>query len=161
MRRLAAFTLIELLIVITIVAVLAAIAYPNFANFIERQKLVSSAERLSSDLRWARSEAIKRNESVTIDFVDGNNGSWNYIISDEDGVIKSFTASDIADYSIISMTQNFGADDTGFSPVIGNAIENGTVSFVSGNGSDLQVILSMLGRVRICSNAGLMGYETC
>lgn len=161
MLKTAAFTLIELLIVISIVAILAAIAYPNFASFIERQKLISAAERLSSDFRWAKSEAIKRNENVTIDFVDGIDGSWSYTINDEDGVIKSFTASDIADYSIISMTQNFGADDTGFSPVIGNALENGTVSFVSDNGSDLQVILSMLGRVRICSNTGLSGYETC
>lgn len=161
MLKLAAFTLIELLIVIAIVAVLAAIAYPNFASFIERQKLVSAAERLSSDLKWAKSEAIKRNDTVTIDFTEGANGSWSYNLSDSDGVIKSFTAADGVDYSVVSMTQNFGADDTGFSPVIGNALEKGTVSFVSAAGNDLQVVLSMLGRARICSDAGLSGYETC
>lgn len=161
MLKLAAFTLIELLIVIAIVAVLAAIAYPNFASFIEKQKLVSAAERLSSDFKWAKSEAIKRNDTVTIDFIDGASGSWGYTLSDSAGVIRSFTAADVADYAIISMTQNFGADDTGFSPVIGNALENGTVSLVSDNGNDLQVVLSMLGRARLCSNAGLSGYETC
>lgn len=156
-----AFTLIELLIVITIIGILAAIAYPNFADFIERQKLASAAETMTSDLKWAKSEAVKRNDTITIDFINGVNGTWSYSLSDSDGLIKAVSGADYSDFGIVSMTQNFGADDTGFEPVRGTSLENGTVSLTSPSGMDLQVIISSLGRARICSNGGLPGYETC
>lgn len=156
-----AFTLIELLIVLTVIAILAAIAFPNFADFIERQKLASAAEILASDMKWAKSEAIKRNDTITIDYTDGANGTWSYSLSDSGGVIKNVLGSEYSDFSVISLTQNFGASDTGFEPVRGTSLENGTVSLTSPRGMDLQIIISSLGRARICSNNGLSGYETC
>jgi len=156
-----AFTLIELMIVIAIIAILAAIAYPNFADFIERQKLASAAEILTSDMKWAKSEAVKRNDIITVDFINGASGTWSYSLSDSDGEIKAVSGGNYSDFAIITMTQNFGADDTGFEPVRGTSLENGSVSLTSPSGMDLQVIISLLGRARICSNAGLPGYEIC
>ncbi len=42
------FTLIELMVTIGIVAILSAIAVPSYVSFIERGKLVSATEELSS-----------------------------------------------------------------------------------------------------------------
>ncbi|MHB8474484.1 MAG: GspH/FimT family pseudopilin [Sulfuricaulis sp.] len=60
------FTLIELIVTLTIAGILLAIAAPNMSNFIKDQRLSSQANDLIADLNLARSEAIKRGVNVTI-----------------------------------------------------------------------------------------------
>jgi type IV fimbrial biogenesis protein FimT len=62
----AGFTLVELIIVVTIVGVLAGIGVPAFSNLIAIQRASSAATDLYVALATARSEAIKRNVDVTI-----------------------------------------------------------------------------------------------
>jgi type IV fimbrial biogenesis protein FimT len=153
-------TLIELMVVVSIIGILAVIAYPEISDSIERQKIASAAETISSDFKWAKSESIKRNDDIIIDLVAGANGSWSYTISDSDGVIRTTTAANNSDFSEITMTHGFGADDTGFDPIRGTAHEANTVS-LSGPNHDLDIVLSPLGRIRICAPSGLGGYESC
>jgi prepilin-type N-terminal cleavage/methylation domain-containing protein len=51
------FTLVELALVITIVGVLAWIAYPKFAS-VDEIKLHAAARRVAGDLRYAQSRSI-------------------------------------------------------------------------------------------------------
>ena len=51
-------TMIELMITITIVAILAAIALPSFSGTIERQRLRFAVETVVLDLRLARTTAV-------------------------------------------------------------------------------------------------------
>jgi prepilin-type N-terminal cleavage/methylation domain-containing protein len=67
------FTLIELLITITIIAVLASLAGPSFAAFIKQDRLTTSANHLSAVYKFARSEAVKRVETITLTRMDN---SW-------------------------------------------------------------------------------------
>ena len=60
------FTLVELLVIMTILAVMLGLAVPSFRNFIASQRVKSAAYELSTSMLLARSEAIKRNTSVTI-----------------------------------------------------------------------------------------------
>lgn len=73
MKRVAGFTLLELMIVLVIAAVLVTVGVPAFRNFITGQELKSVAQSLYADLLFARSEAIKRNADV--DFAS-NDGVW-------------------------------------------------------------------------------------
>ena len=57
-------TMIELMIVVSIAGLMAALAAPSFADFISSTRLASTMSQLSSDLNRARSEAIKRNSRV-------------------------------------------------------------------------------------------------
>lgn len=58
--------MIELLIVMVVVGILASLAAPSFSQFIKSQRMKSMASDLNASLTLARSEAIKRNNSVTI-----------------------------------------------------------------------------------------------
>lgn len=60
------FTAIELMVVVGIVALLAALAAPSFTPLIERWRVRDAAENLQSTIYFARSEAIKRGGSIII-----------------------------------------------------------------------------------------------
>jgi type IV fimbrial biogenesis protein FimT len=66
MRRTTGFTLPELLIVLTVLAVLLAAGMPSFGEFMRNQRVKTASFDLYSTLVHARSEAITRNASVTI-----------------------------------------------------------------------------------------------
>lgn len=70
--RQAGFTITELMIVLGIVGVIAAIAAPNLGDMIRRQRVKTAAFDLYAGLAHARSEAIKRNVNVNVTPVDGD-----------------------------------------------------------------------------------------
>jgi prepilin-type N-terminal cleavage/methylation domain-containing protein len=68
MRKDSGFTLIELMVVIAIIGVLCAIAIPNFLNWLPKQRVGSAARAVMSAVEFARSNAIKTNADVTVNF---------------------------------------------------------------------------------------------
>lgn len=66
LRHARGFTLVELMIVVTLMAVMLGIAAPSFRDFVAGQRVKTAAGEYSSSLVQARSEAIKRNASVTV-----------------------------------------------------------------------------------------------
>lgn len=60
------FTLIELMVTISVAAILLAIAVPSFANIAAISQLRSVSTELSAHSYLARSEAIKRNTAVRL-----------------------------------------------------------------------------------------------
>ena len=60
------FTLVELLTVITIIGVMAAIVMPSMANLIANQRAGGAATDMLFALATARSEATKRGVNVTL-----------------------------------------------------------------------------------------------
>lgn len=72
MRTAHGFTLVELVIVVAVVGVLAGVAAPSFNEIILAQRLKSTSFDLIASLSYARSEAIKRNATITIAPEGGN-----------------------------------------------------------------------------------------
>lgn len=66
MNKLRGFTLVELLVVIAIVAVLTTLAAPSFKRTIQSNTISSSVNGFLADLRYARSEAIRRGGGVVM-----------------------------------------------------------------------------------------------
>ena len=60
------FTLIELLVTLSIAAILLAVAVPNFITFVQNNRLASQANDLITMMNYARSEAVKRNQQITV-----------------------------------------------------------------------------------------------
>ena len=75
--------MIELMVVVTLVAVLLALAIPSMSGFLKRRAVAAAVEQFASDMRLARSEAIKRSASVTVcrsengSSCAGTEGNWN------------------------------------------------------------------------------------
>jgi len=69
---LAGFTLVELLMVIVVLAVIAAIAMPSLEQALVNQRLRAAGTDLMSSLMLARSEAIKRRSVVEVAPLSGN-----------------------------------------------------------------------------------------
>ena len=69
----AGFTLVEALITVSIAAILASIAIPNFASMVESNRLSSGANDFLAGLILTRSEAAKRSQTVSI--CTSDNGS--------------------------------------------------------------------------------------
>ncbi len=72
-RRQHGFTLVELVMTITIFVVLTLIAVPYLGTFVQSQRVKNAAMDMSSSVIYARSEAIKRNAQIDI---TANTGGW-------------------------------------------------------------------------------------
>ena len=66
------FTAIELMVVVSIIAVLPALAGPSFTQMIESWRVRDATESLRSTLLFARSEAIKRGGQIPIHKLPNN-----------------------------------------------------------------------------------------
>lgn len=72
-RRQSGFTLVELVITMVIVGVVVAFGVPSFQGFMQQNRVKSGAQSLYSALVYARSEALKRNDSI---YIYPNGGNW-------------------------------------------------------------------------------------
>lgn len=148
-------TLFELMVAVAILGVLTALAVPSFDRAYDKRRAQNVAEAIAADLRWARSESIKRNRLVRVSYTEGS--TWNYTIhADPAGTNTLLKTVSSTDFNNSTINTNFTSDQATFDPVRGTAT-NGSVSFSTLNFAG-EVRLSILGRVRICN---LEGYSAC
>jgi type IV fimbrial biogenesis protein FimT len=69
------FTIMELMTVVAIVAILASFALPSFRDLVQRSRLKTAASDFHTSLTFARSEAIKRNGTVSVVPADASDWS--------------------------------------------------------------------------------------
>ena len=88
-------TLMELMIVLSIAAILLAFAVPSFQEFVARNRLEGAAQELMTSLQLARSEATRRGAQVTLR-LNGTAGSkdwgsgWTmFVDGDGDGTLDT------------------------------------------------------------------------
>lgn len=82
------FTLIELIVTISIAAILMGIAIPSFTSIINSTRLTTYANELVASLNLARSEAVKRGVQISVRRKGSANQNWDSgwdIFTDLDG----------------------------------------------------------------------------
>jgi type IV fimbrial biogenesis protein FimT len=60
------FTLIEVMVVIGIVGILTALALPSFTIMLVKRSVQSASQALVDDIRYTRTEALRRSKKVSI-----------------------------------------------------------------------------------------------
>ncbi|SEM24614.1 type IV fimbrial biogenesis protein FimT [Luteibacter sp. UNCMF331Sha3.1] len=70
------FSLIELMVTIAVVAILLAIATPDFREWMNNSRIRSAAESIQNGLRVARNEAAQRGATTRFELTSATAASW-------------------------------------------------------------------------------------
>jgi prepilin-type N-terminal cleavage/methylation domain-containing protein len=79
----AGFSLIELLVVVAMIVILAAISLPAISRFIRNYEIRGGAQQVASELSSARTKAIMRNANRTAMFVALDSTSYQWVMPDQ------------------------------------------------------------------------------
>src|SRR5512135_965387 len=112
----AGFTLIEMLVTVTLVGVLLMIAAPGMRQLTLNQGIKTAAYDVFAALQYARSEAIKSNGSVTLRAGASTDGAWTTgwrVVDGSSHVLRSWT---VASNLSIAEKANSGATIITFGP---------------------------------------------
>ena len=102
MKKIAGFTIIEVLITVTIAGILAALAAPGFSWLIRDTRFTTEANNMVAAFNLARSEAAKRGGVARIDSDAGTTvwgGGWTLWVDQDGNAARAGigTAADITD----------------------------------------------------------------
>lgn len=87
--RPAGFTLLEVMLVLTIIAILGAIAVPRFTDVYARQRVQASAERVRLDLDRARLEAMRTGQAQMFECVLGQGSYSVHPLTQQQDIVNS------------------------------------------------------------------------
>ena len=177
------FTLIEALVVVTIIGILAALTVPAFTKMLERNRLKGAAEVVFNELQLARTESVKRNRDVELRFNTASpTTNWCFGTKEMDGTPCDCTVTNAAaanacqldgvlkvarsmDYPGVTLDASFAgtAELAGFEPRQGLPLPGqGAGNVLLTLAPDvLRIDVSLLGRVKICTTTGMPGYQPC
>jgi prepilin-type N-terminal cleavage/methylation domain-containing protein len=84
-RAQAGFSAAEILVVLAIVGILAAVAIPSMSSLLATQAVRSASYDLNADLTFARGEAIARGTNVTVTGASSTNFKYGWTITESAG----------------------------------------------------------------------------
>jgi Tfp pilus assembly protein FimT len=168
------FTLVELCAGIGICATLLSQAVPAMSKLQQQQKLRARAEALASDLRFARSEAVRTGESVHFR-VSGKGANACYVLhtgakddcdcAGGQAVCKAAAGSVIkAEWLPASqpVTLRSNAETLEFQHRQGLVTQTGSIELSLSSGVGIRQVIAITGRVRSCASGGkLAGLPNC
>ena len=115
MKKNSGFTLLELIMTVAMISIVVAIAIPSMTTFNQNDRLVTNINTMIGHLAYARSEAVKRSQQVSIcvsndtaTCTGGNNWEDGWIIYIDADASNTFDATE----EILRAQQALGSNQT-------------------------------------------------
>jgi type IV fimbrial biogenesis protein FimT len=145
----AGLTLVELAVAIALLALLATLGTPHFADLLAKHRLRGAGETLLADLSEARFAAAQRGQPIHVNFRTGT--PWCWAVANNANcdcqVPQScrIKASTDKDHPGVSLTNTV---DARFEP---DGMGSGKAELHSNRGHQLRIEIGPTGRARLCS----------
>ncbi len=182
LKRQAGVTFSELLITLSISAILLTIAVPSFSQFVAKRSVAGAANLVATFIENAKMESLKRSEFATLNYQNTEGGmDWcigvvmgkdttcdcmaetpQCLVDSAPMVLSNETYSKFNDLSMV-----FDDGNVSFDPVRGilSDSESSVSLQIQHNNEEflVKITLNATGSVSKCSPAGkkLVGYPTC
>lgn len=167
-KRVIGFSLIELLITISVVIIFMSSAAPAFSNLIEKEKL----KRLATEIEWlfvlSKSESVMRSNDVIVVFsnipkkASDSTSKWSITAMDKttNDIIANINGTD---FNGVVVSRSFQKTNVDFSSLTGRPRQNGSLIFnTKNNAENIKVKVSNItGRIYTCSELGGYNYGIC
>lgn len=88
------FSLIEAMIAVSLLALLIMAGMPTFSGIVADMRVRSAAEGMLAALQSARSEALRRNQSVSFRLDAEDGGGWSVLLVSDGSTLQSKPASE-------------------------------------------------------------------
>lgn len=174
--RSAGFTLIELMVALSLVALLLTVAIPSYQSLRQDQMVKAATQAVYTDMMLLKSEAIKRNQPLSLIVFNSGQNSWCYRIAIDAGSCSSCADScssvegrkggDASEFPGISLTASYSESATNIRPIAFSprrgSMPSGNIT-LSADAYSMQVVSSNVGRVRTCAPSGSQvgGVPSC
>jgi len=148
MKKIAGFTLVEMMVVVAVFAIMAAVAIPAFMSLLPGMRLNGAARQVAGDLMAARMKAVKLNQDTKVFFTS----SSQYSICDDadnDGTVV-FGEGDVKNRNIQTEYHDVTLTKTANPAFQARGTSSGTtVTVTNPSGSKKDVKVAFTGRVKI------------
>lgn len=148
MDRSTGFTLMELMVIVFVLAIMAAIAIPSFMALLPGMRLNGAAREVMTDLMDARMNAVKQNNEFKV-FFNSPSANQYQILDDDDDDGNADTGEDVTTKNIQTAYYDVTLSATA-NPIFhprGNA--NGATITVTNSAGTKTVRVATTGRVKI------------
>lgn len=174
-RQQRGFSLMEVIVIVSIMTILMGIAAPSFQGLQEIRRLEGRAAELATDIQYLRSEAVARNQKMHIRFGTDAGGTC-YVLHTGNTGGCTCTSAESAQCTdpMNSPVKSVGLATTQgvrlqanvstmlFDPVRGTTTPAGSINLIADSGKTIRHVVNIMGRTRTCSPQGSMsGYATC
>lgn len=167
-------TWIETCTVMAVIAVVTTQAAPSMATLIDSRRLEGTAVQLATDVQYARTEAIARNQPVRITLHNAAQGSC-YVLHTGpsaqctcNNLAPAACSGDAREIKTVLLPTSQGVTlaastaSVAFDPLHGTSTPTATLRVTGRQGRAIHQIINVMGRVRSCTpSAGVPGYPTC
>jgi type IV fimbrial biogenesis protein FimT len=167
-------TWIEVSAVLAVLAVTTSAAVPSMSALIDGRRLEGSAVQFATDVQYARSEAVARNQAVRVSLLSTaagtcyvlHTGAANACGCSADG--PAVCAADAREIKTVLLAADQGvtvaanATSIVFDPMHGTSTPSATFRFVGRQGRAINQVINVMGRLRSCTpSGGVPGYPAC
>lgn len=174
-------TLIELVVALTIVAILVTVAVGGFGGMFARKRLEGVAAEIATHLQQARSEAVARNVPVRVTFINNCLVVHTWPVGAAAPTCPGGVVTSAAPVTVIAPVVRVASDVTvTLEPTAtplsayqfdwtnglmttepAGLVGHGVVVGSAAGPWQLRVRVSPVGRVEVCTPNGLAGYAAC